>query len=92
MYIGKKKVKELAEKMNVNLNVITIDDLIEGIKVELEHGYINPKLNVTNNDLLKTLKIALAHFEESGPQYYTELKKMEIKLNKKWKNKSIFLS
>jgi hypothetical protein len=36
---------------------------------------ISPKTNITNDDLLLTLKIALAHFEESGPYYYKELKK-----------------
>jgi hypothetical protein len=52
-------------------------------------SYIYDK--ITNNDLLMTLKIALAHFNESGPKYYKELKKMEYKLSKKWKNNTIFL-
>jgi predicted phosphoribosyltransferase len=91
MRISRIKIKKLANDLNVNLDLISIDDIIEGVKVELEHGYISPKTNITNNDLLMTLKIALAHFEESGPLYYKELKKMEIKLLKKWKSKSIFL-
>ena len=92
MRIGKRLVKKMATDLNVDLDVVCIDDLIEGMKVELEHGYVSPKTNVTNNDLLLTLKIALAHFEESGPEYYKELKKLEKKLNKKWKNKTIFLN
>lgn len=92
MRIGKRLVKKMATELDVDLDVVSVDDLIEGMKVELEHGYVSPKTNVTNNDLLLTLKIALAHFEESGPEYYKELKKLEKKLNKKWKNKTIFLN
>ena len=92
MRIGKRLVKKMASELDVDLDIISVDDLIEGMKVELEHGYISPRTNVTNNDLLLTLKIALAHFEESGPDYYKELKKLEKKLNRKWKNKTIFLN
>ena len=92
MIIGKRIIKKMAEELDVNLDIISVDDLIEGIKVELEHGYILPRTNITNNDLFLTLKIALAHFDESGPEYYKELKKIEKKLNSKWKNKTIFLN
>ena len=85
------KIKKLANELDVNLYIVSVNDLVEGIKVELEHGYISPKTNITNDDLLLTLKIALAHFEESGPLYYKELKKMEEKLSKKW-SKSIFFN
>lgn len=92
MRIGKRLVKKMASELVVDLDIVSVDDLIEGMKVEFEHGYISPRTNVTNNDLLLTLKIALAHFEESGPDYYKELKKLEKKLNRKWKNKTIFLN
>jgi predicted phosphoribosyltransferase len=92
MRIGKRLVKKMAKELDVDLDLVSVDDLIEGMNVELEHGYISPRTNVTNNDLFLTLKIALAHFEESGPDYYKELKKLEKKLNKKWKNKTIFLN
>ncbi len=42
----------------------------------MEHGTINKKTNVTNDDLIKTGKIALAHLNEL-PNYYTKLNKME---------------
>jgi hypothetical protein len=54
-------------------------------------GKDQKKTNITDNNLVKTLKIALAHFDECGTDYYIELKKMEKKLKKKWKNQSIFL-
>lgn len=53
-----------------------INELIDGLNVELEHGLINPKTNITNNDLLMTGKIAMAHLLED-PEYYTKLKVME---------------
>ena len=70
MRISKIKVQKILDKLDVDMDILSIDDVIEGIKVELEHGYISPKTNITNDDLLLTLKIALAHFEESGPLYY----------------------
>ena len=40
-------------------------------EIELEHGSVNPKTNVTNDDKIMTLKIALAHLNEY-PDYYNE--------------------
>ena len=37
---------------NINFDKFTPDDLLEGINIELEHGKINPKTNVTDNDLI----------------------------------------
>lgn len=57
-----------------------------GLDVELEHGLISPKTNVTNNDYIMTGKIALAHLNEI-PDYYTRLKKVE-KDSRIWKSKN----
>ena len=46
-------------------------DFKRGINIELEHGYVDLKTNVTDNDLLKTAKIALAHLNEY-PNYYNK--------------------
>ena len=54
-----------------------------GLEVELEHGRIHPLTNITDDDMIKTGKIALAHLMFEGKQpsrYYTELKKMEDRL------------
>lgn len=90
MRISKIKVKKILQKLDVNMEILPIDDVIDGIKVELEHGKRSKKTNITDDNLVKTLKIALAHFDECGPDYYIELKKMEKKLKKKWKEDSIF--
>ena len=52
----------------------TIDDLVAGMNVEAEHGKKFPDLNVTDDDPIKTAKIALAHLREL-PDYYHKLKK-----------------
>ena len=90
MRISKIKVEKILQKLDVNMEILPIDDVIDGIKVELEHGKRSKKTNITDDNLVKTLKIALAHFDECGPDYYIELKKMEKKLKKKWKEESIF--
>ena len=60
-----------ASKLGVTFNKFSPLDFLEGINIELEHGTINPKTNVTNNDLLTTAKIALAHLNEF-PNYYNK--------------------
>ncbi len=55
--------------LNVKFEDFTPYEFLEGINIELEHGTINPKTNVTNDDLIITAKIALAHLNEF-PNYY----------------------
>lgn len=56
------------------------------MNVELEHGTKYKKTNVTNNDLISTGKIALAHLLEY-PDYYQRLEKLEKEADEYWKNK-----
>lgn len=67
----KQNIINTAKLLGIKFDMFTIEDLITGINIELEHGYINPKTNVTNNDLLLTMKIALAHLNEF-PNYYNK--------------------
>ncbi len=80
------EAKRIAKKLNLNLEVIDLKIWKTGMNIELEHGYINTKTNVTNNNLLKTGKIALAHLLED-PGYYQRLVKMEKQAEKYWSNK-----
>ena len=57
--------------LGVTFDKYTIEEFLDGINIELEHGLINPKTNVTNNDLIITAKIALAHLNEF-PNYYNK--------------------
>ena len=49
-----KEAKEMATRLNIDLQVIDLHTLRDGIEVEMEHGLVTKKLNVTNNDLVKT--------------------------------------
>lgn len=63
------EIFEIAKTLGIRFDKFTFDEFKRGIEIELEHGLVNPKTNVTNNDLLKTAKIALAHLNEF-PNYY----------------------
>lgn len=58
-----------AKVLGVTFEKYTPRELLDGINIELEHGTVNPKTNVTNDDLIATAKIALAHLNEY-PNYY----------------------
>lgn len=60
-----------AKILGVNFDKFTPEEFLEGLNIELEHGSIKPKTNVTNNNLLTTAKIALAHLNEF-PNYYNK--------------------
>lgn len=60
-----------AKTLNIKFDKFTVEDFLSGINIELEHGKVNPKTNITDDDLIKTAKIALAHLTEF-PNYYNE--------------------
>ena len=66
-----KDILEIAKILNIDFSKFSLTDFMIGINIELEHGLINPLTNVTNNDLLTTAKIALAHLNEF-PNYYNK--------------------
>lgn len=63
----------IAEKLGIDFSKagFTPEEFLEGMNIELEHGLVDPATNVTNDDLLITGKIALAHLNEV-PIYYNE--------------------
>lgn len=74
-----------ANSLGITFDKFTPAELLEGINIELEHGSINPQTNITNNDLILTTKIALAHLNEY-PNYYNKqygLKRFEEFLKSK---------
>lgn len=81
--------KYAANVLGIRFDKFSIEDFLNGINVELEHGLINPYTNITNNDLILTSKIALAHLNEF-PNYYSldyGIKKYEDFLKAKMKEK-----
>jgi hypothetical protein len=77
------KAKEIGEKLGIKWDRFNVDQFRKGMDVELEHGSRNPLTNVTNDDLLMTGKIALAHLTEF-PDYYDRLQKMEKEAEEFW--------
>jgi hypothetical protein len=76
------RVKFLGNLLNVNWDKVDINEFSKGLWIELEHGLLIPRLNVTNDNLVQTAKVALAHLVED-PMYYTKLKKYVEKGTKK---------
>jgi len=72
----REEAKEIGDKLGVDWNVISLDEYVMGVNVELEHGSQDPRTNVTNDDPITTGKIAWAHLNEI-PTYYSKLKLME---------------
>ena len=77
-------VLKVAKILNIDFTKFSLNDFITGINIEFEHGLINifegfnktnlndyEKRKITNNDLLLTAKIALAHLNEY-PNYYNK--------------------
>lgn len=76
-----------ANILGIKFNNFSLEEFLEGINIELEHGLINSLTNVTNDDLIMTAKIALAHLNEY-PNYYNQeygLKNFEKFLKSKLK-------
>ena len=63
----------IADKLGINFSKVkfTPEEYLEGLNIELEHGFVDSGTNVTNDDPLMTGKIALAHLNEV-PTYYNE--------------------
>lgn len=76
-----------AEILGVRFEGFTPEEWLDGINIELEHGTVDKKTNVTNDDLIVTAKIALAHLNEYS-NYYNKVydlrafeKMLETRLN-----------
>lgn len=79
--ITTKEARIIGEQLGINWRKFNIEQFRMGMEVELEHGTVNVLTNVSNDDLLITGKIALAHLNEFS-DYYTRLLKMEREAEK----------
>jgi len=88
----KKKIFSLdqAEAIGGQLGILwdqfDLEQFRAGLGVELEHGTTSPATNVTDDDPVKTGKIALAHLNEF-PDYYTRLAGLEEQAKSFWDSK-----
>ncbi len=78
------EAKSIGEKLGIDWTKFDVEQFRMGMDIELEHGIRNPHTNVTNDDLLMTGKIALAHLNEFS-DYYTRLEKLEKEAEAFWK-------
>ena len=78
MHIDRDEAARTAERLRIDFAAVEfdLDQFQQGMTVELQHGTADPDTNITNDDLLTTGKIALAHLNEI-PDYYTRLAAME---------------
>lgn len=75
-----RQLEDIYEYFGIDNKDIPYDVIVKGYLVELEHGSIGGKItNITNDDLIMTVKIVLAHLRE-GVGYYELLSKMEKQL------------
>lgn len=58
-------------------------EFLAGLHRELQHGRVDPDTNVTDDDLVVTGKIVLAHLQEI-PDYYTRLAVMRAEAIRDW--------
>ena len=62
-------INKVSKELDITFDKFSKEDLLTGINIELEHGTINDVTNVTNDDLIMTTKIALAHLNEFNDYY-----------------------
>lgn len=82
-------VVNISKRLNITFDKFSMEDLLRGINIELEHGTINPFTNVTNDDLETTTKIALAHLNEFSDYYNDEYGLPALERYLSTKNRSI---
>lgn len=87
MELKKEFNEEEANKIGVQLGIkwdkFNVDQFRRGMNIELEHGLRDSETNVTDDDPVKTGKIALAHLKEF-PDYYDRLEELEKEADKFW--------
>ena len=76
-----KEARLTGERLGIKWDKFNVDQFKIGMEVELEHGTIKTRTNISNDNLLTTGKIALAHLNEI-PDYFTRLLKMEKEAKK----------
>jgi hypothetical protein len=77
------EARTIGDSLGIDWGVIPLEEFRMGLAVELEHGAQEPATDVTNDSLVVTGKIALAHLNEF-PDYYTRLGKMEAEAEAYW--------
>lgn len=80
--------RDIGNRIGVEWRAVDVREFRKGLEVELEHGSRDPQTNITNDDMVLTGKIALAHLKEV-PDYYSRLEKMEAAAYAYWETKGV---
>jgi len=64
-------VDYVASVCGIKFDKFTKDEFLDGLNIESEHGRVNPSTNITNDNVILTAKIVLAHLNEY-PNYYNK--------------------
>ncbi|MFH1656109.1 MAG: DUF5661 family protein [Candidatus Omnitrophota bacterium] len=80
------EAKKIGEQLGIKWDKFDVEQFRMGMDVELEHGLCDAHTNVSNDDILTTGKIALAHLNEFL-DYYDRLEKMEKEAEDYWDKK-----
>lgn len=83
-----REAKKIGDKLGITWKKWDVEQFRMGLDVELEHGKISKKTNITNDNPIMTGKIALAHLNEFH-DYYNRLEKLEKQADKFWKKKKL---
>lgn len=83
MKVTVEKAKQIGDQLGIKWDKFDEDQFMRGMNVEFEHGLRDPLTNITNDDLLMTGKITLAHLNEFS-DYYNRLEKMEEEAEDFW--------
>lgn len=85
-HFSSEEAKRIGEALGIDWRKFDVDQFRMGMDIELEHGKQDPHTNVTDDDIMVTGKIALAHLNEF-PDYYTRLHMMEEEAERFWESK-----
>lgn len=85
-YYTEVQAKSIGDQLGIDWQKFDVEQFRMGMDIEMEHGLVDEKTNVSNDDPLVTGKIALAHLNEF-PDYYDRLEKMEEEAEEYWENK-----
>jgi len=80
---NQEEAKKIGVQLGIKWDKFDVDQFRKGMNIELEHGLRDSETNMTDNDPVKTGKIALAHLKEF-PDYYDRLQKLEKEADIFW--------
>jgi hypothetical protein len=80
------EAKRNGDSISIDWSHVDLEQFHMGLFMELEHGTKDSETNMTNDDMVLTGKIALAHLKEF-PDYYARLATLEAEADIHWAKK-----